>query len=57
MMQQKPIQMPRPAASRIASAQARANGGQIPAASFASRADATVQRNASRGSVPQGKKG
>lgn len=56
MMQQKPIQMTRSAASRIASAQARSHGGQIPAGSFASRADATAQRNASKGSAPQGKK-
>lgn len=48
--------MSRPAASRIASAQSRTHGGQIPAGSFASRADATAQRNAGKASAPQGKK-
>lgn len=36
--------MTRNAASRIASATAAKNGGQIPAKGFATRADATVQR-------------
>jgi len=43
------------AASRIAAATGKANGGKIPAKSFASRADASVQRVAAAG--PKGAQG
>lgn len=44
MSKGKSTPMTREAASRIASATATKNGGKIPPKSFASRADATVQR-------------
>lgn len=44
MSKGKSAPMTRSAANRIASATAVKNGGNIPAKSFASRADATVQR-------------
>ncbi len=44
------------ARSRIASATAKTHGGQIPAGSFASRADAVVQRQVATGGRSQGKK-
>lgn len=43
MSKGKSTPMTREAASRIASATAGKNGGKIPARSFATRADATVQ--------------
>lgn len=46
MSKAKATPMSRPAASRIAAAAAPSNGGQITARSFASRADAAVQRAA-----------
>lgn len=48
MSKAKATPMSRPAASRIASAAAKSNAGQIPAKSFASRADATVQSAAAK---------
>ena len=45
MSKRKSTPMTREAASRIASATSRNSGGAIPAGSFGSRADATVQRS------------
>jgi hypothetical protein len=45
MSKGKSSPMTRDAASRIASAASKQNGGMIPARSFASKADATVQRS------------
>lgn len=44
------------ARSRIARATTKTHGGKIPAGSFASRADATVQRQAATGGTSQVKK-
>jgi hypothetical protein len=46
MKSSKSTPMTRQAASRIASVASRQNHGQIPPRSFASRADATAQRQA-----------
>jgi hypothetical protein len=50
MSKSKSTSMTRVAASRIASATSKGNGGKIPAKSFASRADASVQQDAAAGS-------
>ena len=50
----KSTPMTRQAASRIASSASKQHGGQIPPNSFASRADAVVQRTASAPGNPQG---
>jgi hypothetical protein len=55
MSKSKSTSMTRVAASRIASATNKGNGGKIPAKSFASRADAGVQRVAAAG--PKGAQG
>ena len=44
MSKGKPTPMTREAASRIATAVAKQNGGKIPPNNFAGRADAAVQR-------------
>ena len=49
MSKPKSTSMTPSAASRIASATSKGNGGKIPAKSFASRADASVQRVAAAG--------
>lgn len=54
MSKAKSTPMTREAASRIAKSTAHQHGGQIPANSFASRADAVVQRTASAPGNPQG---
>ena len=48
MSKSKSNPMTRDAADRIASATAKKNDGKIPAKSFASHADATVQRKAAK---------
>jgi len=45
MSKAKSSPMTRDAASRIASTTSKKNGGMIPAGSFASKADATVQQS------------
>lgn len=55
MSKSKPVPMTREAATRIAKATAAKHGGQIPAKSFASVADATVQREAARQGKPTGR--
>jgi len=55
MSKPKSTSMTPSAASRIASATSKGNGGKIPAKSFASRADASVQRVAAAG--PTGAQG
>lgn len=48
MSKSKPTPMTREAATRITKAAAAKHGGQIPAKSFASHADATVQRETAK---------
>jgi hypothetical protein len=48
MSKSQPNPMNREAVTRIAKATAAKHGGQIPAKSFASQADATVQREAAK---------
>ena len=54
MSKAKSTPMTREAASRIAKSTTHQHGGQIPANSFASRADAVVQRTAAAPGNPRG---
>ena len=54
MSKSKPPPMTREAVTRVVKDTAAKHGGQIPAKSFASRADATVQREAAKQGKPKG---
>jgi hypothetical protein len=54
MSQTKPTPMTREAVTRIVKATTAKHGGRIPAKSFASHADATVQREASKQAKSKG---
>ena len=55
MSQAKSTPMTREAVTRVVINTAAKHGGQIPAKSFASRADATVQRDAVKQGKPKGR--